>query len=447
MSPTVLLVHPDVDVLGRIAEELRMRGLTVVVAQDLAQACERVRARRPGLAFVARALVEDDLLSKAPEVLSLPRVIVAPQGSARPGDVDENDIDRLASEAHATSGSEPPDVSGELRGDLAQAPIVDVLQLLMMNRRSGVLELRTPMGRGELRMSDGDVQDAVHRRLDGEKAFYRMLAEREGSFVFHPGPPGGAARFTRSTSAMLMEAMQHKDEVARHIEELGLYSTFVSDASIDAKPLDRLVGDLLVSLASPRTLGEILDELPSPDLEVLKTLRELMEKGWIRRAAAMSSGASIAPPDHLPVLRALSERLRREGFDGPPRIAAAGPPHRLALLGHALLRVSHAVPPHASPPTLATPHDLATLKVGEGEVAVLAVPDVEAMAPLFGLALPSVMVVVHLEGVASPALSAAIQALELKILYAEKLVAGFDESDPTHVTRLLRAIIEVGGSA
>ena len=449
MSVTVLLVHPDVDALGRIAEDLRTRGLTVVVAQDLSQACDRVRARRPTIAFVSRHLAAADALSKAPEVLSLPRVIIAP-GAAGAGEVDENDTDRLASEAHAASDSStPPDVGGELRGDLAQAPIVDVLQLLMMNRRTGVLEVRTPIGRGELRMSDGEVQDAAHRRLDGEKAFYRMLAEREGSFVFHPGPVTGAARFTRSTASLLMEAMQHKDEVARHVDELGLYSTFVSDASIDTRSLDRLVADLLVSLASPRTLGEILDELPSPDLDVLKALRELMENGWIRRAAAMSAGASIAPPDHLPVLRALSERLRREGFDGPPRIAAAGPPHRLALLGHALLRVSLATAPHATAPvaSLPVPHDLATLRVGEGEVALLAVPDVESMAPLLGLALPSVLVVVHLESAPSPALLAAVQAFELKLLFADNLVPGFDETDPTHVTKLVRAIIEVGGAA
>lgn len=449
MSATVLLVHPDVDALGRIAESLRGRGVTVVVAQDLTQAAERMRARRASLVVVARALATPDALAKAPELLSVPRVVLVP-GDPQVGEVAEDDTDRLASEAHAAAPSAPPvGSSTELRGNLAQAPIVDVLQLLMMNRRSGVLEVRTPTGRGELRMTDGEVQDAAHRRLDGEKAFYRMLAEREGSFAFHPGTPTGPARFTRSTAALLMEAMQHKDEVARHVDELGLFSTFVADAPADDGSRDRAEADLLVSLAVPRTLGEILDELPSPDLDVLKSLRALMDAGHVRRAATMSAGASIAPPDHLPVLRALSERLRREGFDGPPRIAACGAPSRLALLGQALLRVSNATPPHAGPPSpsLSVPHDLATLKVGDGEIALLAVPDVEAMAPLLGLALPSVHVVVHLDAAPSPWLAAAVAAFELKLLSASALVPGFDEGDPTQVTKLIRAVIEVGGHA
>ncbi|MCC6648829.1 MAG: DUF4388 domain-containing protein [Polyangiaceae bacterium] len=449
MSAVVLLVHPDVDALGRIAEALRGRGLTVIVAQDLAQAGERVRARRPTIVLLARALAASPALERAPDVLALPRLVLS-SGDPAGDEIAEHDTDRLAAEAHAAAPSAPPvEASEELRGNLAQAPIVDVLQLLMMNRRSGVLEVRTPMGRGELRMADGEVQDAAHRRLDGEKAFYRMLAERDGTFVFHPGPTSGPARFTRGTAALLMEAMQHKDEVARHVDELGLYSTFVADTPPDAPPGDRAAADLLASLSSPRTLGELLDELPSPDLEVLTTLRALMEAGLARRAATVSAGASIAPPDHLPVLRALTERLRREGFDGPPRVAMSGPPSRLAVLGQALLRVSSAASPHAGPPPagVPAPHDLATLKIGDGELAVLAVPDVEAMAPLLGLALPSVHVVVHLDPAPSPWLQAAITALELRSLSALELVPGFDEGDPAQVTRLVRAVIELGGAA
>ena len=56
-----------------------------------------------------------------------------------------------------------------------------------MNRRTGVLSVTTAIGAGEVRMADGEVLDAVYRRLEGEKALYRLLGEREGTFAFVPG--------------------------------------------------------------------------------------------------------------------------------------------------------------------------------------------------------------------------------------------------------------------
>ena len=47
-----------------------------------------------------------------------------------------------------------------------------------------------------MRLAEGEVVDAVYRRLEGEKAFYRMLGEREGRFAFSPGEPSAARRLT-----------------------------------------------------------------------------------------------------------------------------------------------------------------------------------------------------------------------------------------------------------
>ena len=44
----------------------------------------------------------------------------------------------------------------------------------------------TSSGAGEVRMGEGEVLDAVYRRLEGEKAPYRLLGEREGTLPSCP---------------------------------------------------------------------------------------------------------------------------------------------------------------------------------------------------------------------------------------------------------------------
>ena len=53
---------------------------------------------------------------------------------------------------------------GDFRGDLRQVSLVDLLQLLGMNARTGVLSISTDSGAGELRLSDGNIVDAAYRK-------------------------------------------------------------------------------------------------------------------------------------------------------------------------------------------------------------------------------------------------------------------------------------------
>ena len=65
---------------------------------------------------------------------------------------------------------------------------------------------------------------SVYRRLEGEKAFYRLLGERSGRFAFSPGEPSTVRRLTAPTSQLLMDAMRQVDEVShrrRSSEHLG----------------------------------------------------------------------------------------------------------------------------------------------------------------------------------------------------------------------------------
>jgi hypothetical protein len=449
MARHVLLIEPDVDTMGKLAEELRARGMVVSLAGDLGAAVERARVQRPHVLFVADSLVRaasaDDLFTREPEFAAIPRVVLLHEGIGDPDHATYEDVERLVARAlEVKARSTPPETSqGELRGDLGQVPLVDLLQLFVMNRRTGVLIVSTPAGAGELRVADGEVLDAIYRRLEGEKAFYRLLSERVGTFSFQPGSPPAIARLTKGTSTLLMESMRHKDEVARIRDELGDRASYVVGGEPLLEEADRNARDVYDALSAPRSLDDLLDEVPAPDLEVLQTLLSMLASGVVRRVDGAGGHVTIAPPEQMPVLRALAGRLAREGFAPPARFAVASTPRRIQALAGSLLRVTGASAPAEPIPGAPIPHDLGVLRLGDAvELGVLGVPVVDAFAPTWSLALPGVLVLVRLDETMSPTLDAVCRAFELRVLSASDLVSGFDEADPAKVAELVRAVIE-----
>jgi CheY-like chemotaxis protein len=190
-----------------LASALRARGLQVANAGDAFEAVEQAFQSRPNVVLVDGRLDDEQDLVRAfevvPELGEVPVLRLVRKDSVDdlgPSEVLRSDVDHVISRiAVASPRSSHVPLDQELRGNIEQMPMVDLLQLLTMNRRSGVLGVVTSHGAGEVRLQEGEVVDAVFRRLTGEKAFYRMLGERAGRFSFTPvtmgvpqTPPGGA---------------------------------------------------------------------------------------------------------------------------------------------------------------------------------------------------------------------------------------------------------------
>ncbi|WP_437876101.1 DUF4388 domain-containing protein [Sorangium sp. So ce513] len=340
----------DVDALGALASALRARGLTVTNANGAFEAVEQAFKRRPDVVLAARAVDEDSALADAfaavPDLADTPILFLvdAAEGELGPDDVLRGDVDHIVSRiTEASPRGSKPTVLQETRGDLEQVPLVDLLQLFAMNRRSGVLGITTPSGAGELRLSAGEVIDAVYRRLEGEKALYRLLGERDGQFAFSPGEPTSVRRIMAPTSRLLMEALRQVDEVQRRRRELApageaFLVTEPSSDELDLSPLQaheplgggRAVGD------APGA-GEAAPPTSVPDITAALL------------SASATTGAtrgSMPPP---PTLRAAAEpaagkvEVTRYPTTAPPPASVGEPTERAAVAEKitALLQMPH----------------------------------------------------------------------------------------------------------
>lgn len=457
MSRRVLLVDADVDALGALASSLRSRGLLVANASDAFEAVEQAFQERPDVVLVDKRLEREQDLTRAfevvPELTDTPVLLLIPHAKPQelgPRDVIRSDIDQVITRiAEASPRESRGPLEQELRGNIEQMPMIDIIQLLAMNRRSGVLAITTSYGAGEIRLADGAVIDAVYRRLEGEKAFYRLLGERAGRFAFSPGEPSTLRRLTAPAGQLLMEAMRQQDEVTRRRRELAPAheALMMADGSRPGPlpkapiPLER---DLAGLLQIPRSLDELLDELPAIDLLILESLLQMDAIGRLRRIPIAELNTPFAQPEQLAVLRSLVSRLTRPGFSPPPRLVIATGAKRMPALAYSIRRITDAVAPNEQPPRAALPRPLGTLRLGDGvELALTGLPAEETFAPTWSLTLPGAAAVIRLHDAGGAALEAHCEAVEVMLIDAESVMGTVDVAVPLQVAALVRSALEV----
>ena len=452
MARSILLVESDFDTLGALSSKLRARGLEVAIADNVASAVDRARAAPPDAVIVAAGILEDGgFRAKFLSDPLLARALIfalygsSPGRELRADELDANEVEDIARRMHALPARAGAAVaeSGDVRGNLQQIGILDLLQLLSMNRRSGSLSITTQAGAGEVRLAEGEIVDAVYRRLEGEKALYRLLGETEGVFSFASGASHSLRRIVLSTRSLLLEGMRQIDETKRC--RLALDSE--SDAFLAIVPpevgKDEASQRVLEILLAPRTLSELLDEVPLADLDVLQALAALLDLGQIRRIPAGAARVELADSERLTVLAALAKRAARPGFRAPVRVAIAASQQRLATLTHAVSRIADAMVPTEMVPNAPIPHALATLRLADGaELGVVGLPLVEAYAPLWALVLPSCAAVARLESAVSEVLEAACSNAGVALVEAALLLPEGEEGDPEQVASLLRTLLE-----
>jgi hypothetical protein len=449
MARTVLLIEPDVDELGVLASKLRARGLEVWIADGMDSALSRARRALPDVVLASDRLEQDPERARGevPGLGNLPWFRLVDEGAPHDSrSLSRSDAEVIARRVHALptrSQTIVPEAS-DFRGDLAQVSVVDLIQLLSSNRRSGVLTLQTPLGTGEVRFVDGEVLDALYRRLEGRKALYRLLAEREGAFSFMVG--AGAPLLRRIDDAshlLLMDGIRELDESQELVNGLDLGDDTIVALVQPAADTAEVPAMILAMLVTPRTLSELLDDVPAMDLEILRAVALLLRDGSLRRIAGGSRRVELADPDRLGVLAALSKRIMRAGFRDGGRVAIAASPRRLLSVAAAFGRIAEAMMPTEAVPGAPIPHLLSTLRLGDSvDLDVLGIPLVEAYAPFWAVVLPGCSALALLDEGPRATLDHACQIAGVPVLDASSMIGPSEEADPEIVALLVQRALE-----
>jgi CheY-like chemotaxis protein len=186
----------------------------------------------------------------------------------------------------------------ELEGQLAQIPLVDLIELLHLNRRSGVIELsRTPSASdrqaGNIWLQDGElVHAAVGNEVIGQKALFRLLGWREGRFTFSAERRAPTQSLSGPTRVLLLEGLRQSDELAN---DSSLPSREAEVRLAVAKSeiphaVHPVTQEVLLLLEMYERVSEIVEHCSHPDYQVLRTLQTLLERGLVTISRGEAAG-------------------------------------------------------------------------------------------------------------------------------------------------------------
>jgi CheY-like chemotaxis protein len=302
-----LIADPDSKRGRRIGAACACRGLSVENVSHGAEALERALATPPRLLVcpVSLPMIDGPRLSEIlrtnPRTRDVTFLFLVEDELDMPVGLDPRDRfsvapwaddDLLREIDRALQGGLRVRESGQeqaIEGNLAQVPLVDLLQLFHGNKKSGTVRLSLERADevGTIVLRGGEAVDAALPGRDGVairgvKALFRLMTLREGRFEFVPEDLGGPPQIQTSTRALLLEAMRQLDEGERFRQTLpspGLRVRPGPGAQALPEGVPPLTGEVLRVAYKGATVQEIVDRVPYPDYQILRTLHTLLSRG------------------------------------------------------------------------------------------------------------------------------------------------------------------------
>jgi len=322
----ILLADPSAETVHELSRALREKGYQISTASDGSRALEVAVLRHPDLVLFdegcklvnARTFLQ--ILRTNPRTEDIPVVVTGKAKDAertrvfrdgylrKPFNLDDvlgriAQIFRRLDAARQLKGE-----NREIEGSLKQMGIADLLQVLGQNKRTGCLSLEHGDEGGEIFLNDGKPVNARVGALEGEKAFFRLVTMKEGSFAFVPSPHTGPTRIRRGMEESLLEGMRQADEsldLRARLPDPSARIKLASDAAILGEQ-HPVTAEVVRLLNEPRSIKELLDLATAPDYEVLASVAALLDKGLVHVAPAADAptGGPILSPAEQHALRA-----------------------------------------------------------------------------------------------------------------------------------------------
>ncbi|MEE9218164.1 MAG: response regulator [Acidobacteriota bacterium] len=170
-----------------------------------------------------------------------------------------------------------------LSGHTSHLAMADLLQLMSLNSKTGVLRIEAEEI-GKIYFHSGQI---IHASLDsvvGLKALYRMLAWKEAHFELEPLEEESVDQTIHEpTQNLLMEGFTQIDEASRLDGKVPGSGEPLKAKTGAATPEDLSDPErqVLQALKRETTLATLLNRLPLSDLQILEATASLTERGLV----------------------------------------------------------------------------------------------------------------------------------------------------------------------
>ena len=177
-----------------------------------------------------------------------------------------------------------------LKGNLESISLIDVSQLLNVNRKTGMLKIVSGKSQGILHFVNGEVIHAETLTEKGEMAAYQILEWTSGSFDFVASTVAAPTTIRRSVQDLVMDSARVSDSRKR------LQALF---PELSAVPCPSLTGDAL--LQGLKIYGE--DKKVVPWMDGFRSFQDIMDATNLNDVAVLQAAATLKEAGRLEALQ------------------------------------------------------------------------------------------------------------------------------------------------
>ncbi|MBI3754854.1 MAG: DUF4388 domain-containing protein [Deltaproteobacteria bacterium] len=296
----ILLTFHDKDNMSAIGEYLKQKGFRILAANDGAAVMEIALNEKPSIIIVELDLPVIDgervfqILRNNPHTANLPFIFIGSEAVDIKGfrrDIDslllqpvkgEEILKRINSAFAGKEGLKAQISDKEIEGRLSHISLGDLLQILHLNRKEGVLKVSHEDEEGLIYIKEGVIYNAAIGEMEREKALFRLLTWHDGKFEFSPKLIDIPQKIHRSAGNLLMEGMRQYDEWNKAKEQLPKPDSKMKlkvDISSLPKGLKPIIYEVMFLIDFYPTVKDLVDHCTFPDYEVYQTLAGLVRKG------------------------------------------------------------------------------------------------------------------------------------------------------------------------
>jgi CheY-like chemotaxis protein len=170
---------------------------------------------------------------------------------------------------------------GSLEGLLKEVDLVDVIQLIEMGRKTGMLLLESSSGPGRVYFELGGPVYAMTERWGGIEAFYTMLSWKEGRFKLDQKTASIEPNIEHSGSQeLLMEGVRLADEMEESLRSLPPEETILQPAD-DTDDAEGELKDVIKAYSGGADIHLALDISGFPPYRFYPLTSEALSKGLL----------------------------------------------------------------------------------------------------------------------------------------------------------------------
>jgi len=181
---------------------------------------------------------------------------------------------------------------GELSGDLSIFPVIDLIQILKLEKKTGEIRVMDKTLKAEIRINSGEIVDVSYGDYSGLKAFRSIIAIQKGRFSFLSSETMFEEKIKLNTQELIVESARQLDEFRFAISKIPpLDQIYETNQPILLKDLSADNKTVLDLFDGRQKLENIIKNSPIVDVETVRSIRHLITEGLVKKIGTSENGS------------------------------------------------------------------------------------------------------------------------------------------------------------